>query len=135
MEWTVEHRKAQGFAVVATRGDFTLHAHPRMIEDSVSRDFWRPGLAVLFRPPGDGPRHDGARGGAAGVEEPRGQRRAHRRRQGGAADAQAGGLRRGRHFEMMTEGRVDAMVQVFLDETEARSAGCGGTDPASRADA
>lgn len=47
MEWTVE-LAPEGFVRVETRGVFTAADHARMVEDVLSRPFWRPGLAALF---------------------------------------------------------------------------------------
>ncbi|HYW14161.1 MAG TPA: hypothetical protein VE871_19505 [Longimicrobium sp.] len=119
MEWTVEHRAAQDYVVVATGGEFALHDHVRMIEDIVSRDFWRPGMAVLFD-------HRALDFGASGLATMRQASENH-----AANDARIGSGRaavvmrtpadygRGRQFEMLSDGRVEATVQIFLDETEA----------------
>ncbi len=119
MEWMVEHRAAQDFAIVTTRGEFALHDHVRMIEDIVSQPFWRPGMAVLFD-------HRALDFGASGLATMRQASENHV-----ANDARIGRGRaavlmktpadygRGRQFEMLTDGRVGATVQIFLDETEA----------------
>lgn len=119
MEWTVEHRAAQDYVIVATRGPFALNDHARMIEDIVSRGFWHPGMAVLFD-------HRALDFGASGLAAMRQASENH-----AANDARIGCGRaavvmktpadygRGRQFEMLTDGRVEATVQIFLDETEA----------------
>ena len=119
MHWTVEDQQGQGYVVVATGGEFALRDHVRMIEDIVSRDFWRPGTSVLFD-------HRALDFGASGLAAMRPAAENHV-----ASDARIGNGRaavlmntpadygRGRQFEMLTDGRVDATVQIFLDETEA----------------
>lgn len=119
MEWRVEDRQAQEFVVVTTQGVFTLDDHRRMIKDVVSRDFWRPGTAVLFD-------HRGLDFGSMGFE---GMRQASENHV--VNDARIGSGRaavlmrtpadfgRGRQFELLTEGRVSATMQIFMDEAQA----------------
>lgn len=47
MEWSVE-LAPEGYVRVRTRGEFTVADHGRMVEDVLSRPFWRPGLGALF---------------------------------------------------------------------------------------
>lgn len=119
MEWTVEHRAAQDFVIVTTRGAFALHDHVRMIEDIVSRGFWRPGMSVLF----DHRALDFGTMGLAGMREAAANHVAHDARIGNGRAAvlmkTPADYGRGRQFEMLTDGVVSATMQIFLDETEA----------------
>jgi hypothetical protein len=117
MEWTVEDRT--GHVVVTTRGVFSVAEHRRMVEDIVSRDFWRPGTAVLFD-------HRELSFGDSGYEEMRDAGENHlalNTRIGDGKAAVVMGTRadfgRGRQFELLTDGRVDARLHVFLDPEEA----------------
>jgi hypothetical protein len=119
MEWTVEHRQTQDFVIVLTRGAFTLHDHRRMIEDVVSRDFWRPGMAVLFD-------HRALDFGETGFAAMRQASENHVANDERIGSGKAAVLMRspadyglGRQFEMLTDGRVGATVQIFLDEAQA----------------
>jgi hypothetical protein len=119
MEWTVEDRAAQGFVVVRTTGQFTLRDHLRMTEDILSRDFWRPGTAVLF----DHRALDFGATGLAAMRQASETHVAHDDRIGGGRAAvlmrTPADYGRGRQFEMLTDGRVGAQMQIFLDEAEA----------------
>lgn len=119
MEWTVEHTNAQDFVTVATRGEFTLHDHRRMIEDVVTRDFWRPGTAVLF----DHRELDFGETGLGTMRQASENHAANDERIGSGRAAvlmrTPADYGRGRQFEMLTEGRVGATVQIFLDEAQA----------------
>ena len=119
MEWTVESRPGQDFVTVATRGEFTLHDHLRMIADVVSRDFWRPGTAVLF----DHRALDFGETGLAAMRQASENHVANDERIGRGKAAvlmrTQADYGRGRQFEMLTEGRAEARVQIFLDEAEA----------------
>jgi hypothetical protein len=119
MEWTVEHKQAQDYVIVATRGEFALHDHVRMIEDIVSRGFWRPGTAVLF----DHRSLDFGAVGFGGMRQAAANHVAQDDRIGSGKAAllmrTPADYGRGRQFEMLTDGVVSATVQIFLDETEA----------------
>jgi hypothetical protein len=119
MDWTVEHNAAQGYVTVRTRGEFTLRDHLQMIEDIVSRDFWRPGTAVLF----DHRELDFGATGIAAMRQASENHVEHDERIGRGRAAvlmrSPADYGRGRQFEMLTDGRVEAQVQIFLDEDEA----------------
>jgi hypothetical protein len=117
MEWTVENRTDH--VVVTTRGDFNVVDHRRMIEDILTRDFWRPGTAVLFD-------HRGMSFGGSGYAQMRaaaGNHQEHNRSIGGGRAAVVvstlADYGRGRQFELMTDGVVDASMHIFLDPEEA----------------
>lgn len=74
MDWTVEEDGELGFVTVVTRGLFTVPDHLRMIQDVVSRPFWRPGTCVLFDHRGLEFRVRGFRLHAGRGREPRGAR-------------------------------------------------------------
>ncbi|HEX6038820.1 hypothetical protein [Longimicrobium sp.] len=119
MEWTVEHDEELGFVTVRTRGVFTTRDHLRMTEDVLSRDFWRPGTSVLFD-------HRALEFGAADLAVMRAASEnhvAHDDRIGTGKAAvlmkAAADFGRGRQFEMLSEGRISALVHIFLDEAEA----------------
>lgn len=111
--------RAQDFAVVATHGEFALHDHVGMIEDIVSRDFWRPGTAVLF----DHRALDFVALGFAGMRTAAGNHVTHDDRIGGGRAAllmkTQADYGRGRPFELLTHGTVSATVQIFMDEADA----------------
>jgi hypothetical protein len=119
MEWTVERKPGQDFVTVATRGEFTLHDHLRMIGDVVSRDFWRPGTSVLF----DHRELDFGETGLAAMRQASENHAANDDRIGRGKAAvlmrTQADYGRGRQFEMLTDGRVGARMQIFLDEAQA----------------
>lgn len=117
MEWTVEDRTDH--VVVTTRGTFNVAEHRRMVEDIVSRAFWRPGAAVLFD-------HRELSFGDSGYAQMMEARENHLENNARIGDGKAAivmGTRadfgRGRQFELLTDGRVDARLHVFLDPEEA----------------
>ena len=117
MEWTVEDRTDH--LVVTTRGAFNVAEHRRMVEDIVTRDFWRPGTAVLF----DHRELSVGDSGYAQMMEARENHLEHNDRIGDGKAAIVMGTRadfgRGRQFELLADGRVDARLHVFLDPEEA----------------
>ncbi|HEX6372851.1 MAG TPA: hypothetical protein VF006_28270 [Longimicrobium sp.] len=117
MDWTVED--CTDHVVVTTRGAFDAAEHRRMVEDIVTRDFWRPGTAVLFD-------HRELSFGGSGYQqmlEARENHLAHNTDIGDGKAAVVMGSRAdfglGRQFELLTEGQVDARMHIFLDPVEA----------------
>jgi hypothetical protein len=48
MKWTVTYDEENDYVRVTTEGVFNVTDHLEMIEDILSRDFWRPGMAAFF---------------------------------------------------------------------------------------
>lgn len=119
MDWTVDFRGAKEYVVVTTRGMFSTEDHRRMTEDIVSREEWRPGAAVLF----DHRQLDFGDSGLAAMQEAGETHRAHDDRIGNGKAAllmnTPVNFGRGRQFQLLTEGRVGARMQIFLNEAEA----------------
>lgn len=119
MEWTIGHGSSRDYLVVATRGAFSVDDHRRMIEDIISRDFWRPGMSVLFD-------HRELDFGDSGLAVMRQAAENHLARDICIGDGKAAILMktladygRGRQFELLTEGQVGARLQIFRDEAQA----------------
>ncbi|HEU4881545.1 MAG TPA: hypothetical protein VFT45_04845 [Longimicrobium sp.] len=119
MEWTVDFGRAEEYVVVTTRGAFSPEDHRRMTEDIVSREEWRPGMAVLFD-------HRQADFGDSGLEAMQRAGENHREHDDRIGNGKAAVLMntpvnfvRGRQFQLLTEGKVEARLQIFLNEAEA----------------
>ena len=119
MEWTIEQGKGTDYFAVATRGAFDVDDHRRMVKDIISRDFWRPGMSVLFD-------HRALDFGDTGYAEMRKAADNHLSNDICIGEGKAAILMksladygRGRQFELLTEGQVSARMQVFLDEAQA----------------
>jgi hypothetical protein len=119
MEWTIDFGRAEEYVVVTTRGLFSPEDHRRMTEDIVSREEWQPGAAVLFD-------HRQLDFGDSGLEAMQRAGETHREHDDRIGDGKAAVLMntplkfvRGRQFQLVTEGKVDARLQIFLNEAEA----------------
>ena len=119
MDWIAEYKKDKPFATVVTAGEFTLEDHARMIEDIVSRDFWKPGLDVLFD-------HRKLHFGFTTVEIMKRASANHERNDERIGDGKAAILMkslvdfgRGRQFEMVASDKVSARLKIFMDEESA----------------
>lgn len=119
MEWTVDFERAEEYVVVTTRGLFSPEGHRQMTEDIVSREEWGPGMNVLF----DDRQLDF---GDSGLEAMQQAVENHRENDDRIGDGKAAILTntpvnfvRGRQFQLLTEGRVGARMQIFLNEAEA----------------
>lgn len=119
MEWTTDFERAERYVVVTTRGLFSPEGHRRMTEDIVSREDWRPGMTVLFD-------HRQLDFGDSGLETMQRAVENHRDNDARIGNGKAAVLMntpvnfvRGRQFQLLTEGRVGARMQIFLNEAEA----------------
>jgi hypothetical protein len=120
MRWTVESESDGELIIVRTSGRFDVESHRLMIEDIVSREFWRPGRHVLFD-------HRALDWGGTGIDDMRAAQANHaayddRIGEGRAAilmgDVASFGI--GRQFEQLSEDAVSARLHVFSDEDQAR---------------
>ena len=118
MNWTVDDEGR--FVVVRTSGEFSPNDHHRMVEDVVTRPFWRPGRDALF---------DHRALALNGEAFPRISRAAdtHRRFDDAIGTGRAAivmpsqemfGV--GRMFEEVAGDDVSARLRVFRDEEQAR---------------
>lgn len=119
MEWTVDDGPGREYAMVLTRGVFSTDDHRRMVEDIVSRDSWQPGRDVLFD-------HRLLEFGDSGFAAMQRAAENHLAHDICIGDGKAAVLMksladygRGRQFELLTDGRVGAQLQIFRDEAEA----------------
>lgn len=119
MDWTAEYKNDKCFATVRTIGEFTVEDHARMVEDIVSRDFWKPGLDVLFD-------HRKLNFGFTTIELMKRASANHERNDDRIGDGKAAILMksvvdfgRGRQFELIAADKVSAKLKVFMDEDSA----------------
>ena len=119
MEWTVEREREAGFVRVVTSGEFTVDGHRGMIEDIITRPFWRPGTDVLF----DHRQLDMSRANFRAMEQ---ASESHMHNGDRIGDGKAAIVVRSqvdygsaRQFEMLTENHVNARLRVFMDAGEA----------------
>jgi hypothetical protein len=119
MEWTIDFGRAEEYVVVTTRGLFSPEDHRRMTEDIVSRPGWHPGADVLFD-------HRQLDLGESGLEAMQRAGENHREHDDRIGNGKAAVLMntpvnfgRGRQFQLLTEGKVGARLQIFLNEAEA----------------
>ncbi len=48
MTWTIEYIEALKYVRVTGEGDFSVQEHAALLDDIVSRDFWKPGTPLLL---------------------------------------------------------------------------------------
>ena len=121
VKWTVSFNELCGAAVVRTRGVFNVSDHGRMVADIVSREEWRPGHPILFD-------HRELSFDSSGYEDmvrARENHLAYESRIGNARSAilmnAAADYGVGRQFQLLTEGRVAAELEIFADELTAKA--------------
>ena len=119
MNWTIEYLEKLKFVKIVTEGDFTLSDHLAMIEDIISRKFWKPGMNTLF----DHRKLDFNETTIALMKE---ASENHKRYEARIGDGKAAILMksledylRGRQFELLTSYQVSAKLNVFMDEDKA----------------
>ena len=119
MNWTIDYIETQAFVKVITEGEFAAVDHLKMTEDIISRDFWEPGMAVLFD-------HRKLNFGNTGFDAMKQASINHEKNDARIGNGKAAILMKsvsdfglGRQFEMLTDEKVSANVHVFLDEKQA----------------
>ena len=119
MNWTIEQIKDKHFVRVVTSGDFNVADHRRLTEDILSQKFWKPGTNVLFD-------HRNLNFGVTSVPLMKEIGSTHIENDARIGNGKAAILMksvpdfaRGRQFEIITEGKISARLQIFLDEKKA----------------
>ena len=119
MNWTVEKLENPQYVRVITDGEFSARDQLKMIEDITSRDFWRPGMDVLFD-------HRHLDFGSTDINLMRQAGNNHVQYNDKIGNGKAAILMkslpdfaRGRQFELLTESKVSAKLRIFKDEKEA----------------
>ncbi len=119
MNWTVHKPEGKSYITVVTEDDFNLPDHQRMIEDIISRDFWKPGTDAFFD-------HRKLRFNSTGYYLMKEASEIHQKYEREIGDGKAAILMksladfgRGRQFEMLIDNKASAKFQIFLDEKEA----------------
>lgn len=119
MEWTVEQAPGGRYVRITTTGRFSVTDHQKMIEDIVGRPFWKPGTDALFD-------HRALDMAGATYKDMLAARANHQVDDALIGDGKAaivmrspGDFGSARQFEMLTQGKVQAELRVFLDLDEA----------------
>lgn len=119
MNWTIKLNETQSFLTVTIKGTFNADDHFRMIEEIISKPFWKPGMNVLFDSrelnhlESDFYIMQEASINMAKFDAQIGS--------GKAAILMRGtdNFKKGQQFEMLTEAKVSAEIGVFQDEAAA----------------
>lgn len=119
MNWTVHKPEGKSYITVVTEDDFNLPDHQRMIEDIISRDFWKPGTDAFFD-------HRKLQFNSTGYYRMKEASEIHQKYEQQIGDGKAAILMksladfgRGRQFEMLIDNKASAKLRIFLDEKEA----------------
>lgn len=119
MKWTVEYKEKGRYVRVVTGGVFNVDDHGKMTEDILSREFWTPGMNVLFD-------HRKLDFGDTGFEAMREASQTHVKNDARIGDGRSAILMKSvsdfglaRQFEMLTDEQISADLHVFLDEKQA----------------
>lgn len=119
MNWVVEHREHRAFVTIKTAGTFSIEDHMRMIEDIVTRDFWKPGTDIFFD-------HRNMQFGKTDIELMRSASANHKKYDKLIGDGRAAILMksltdfgRGRQFELLSSDKISAKLRIFLEEKAA----------------
>lgn len=119
MNWTIHKTPERSFVTVVCENDFNILDHQKMVEDIVSRDFWKPGMDVLFD-------HRKLQFNSTGYQDMMRASDTHQKYEKEIGDGKAAILMnsladfgRGRQFELITVDKVSARLAIFLDEQKA----------------
>lgn len=119
MNWVVEHRENRAFVTIKTAGTFSIEDHVRMIEDIVTREFWKPGTDIFFD-------HRNMQFGKTDIELMRQATANHKKYDKLIGNGRAAILMksltdfgRGRQFELLSSDKISAKLRIFLEEEQA----------------
>jgi hypothetical protein len=119
MNWEIIKTEEMPYVRVVTEGDFTLTDHLKMIEEVTSRDFWLPGMNVLFD-------HRNLNFGFTDIELFKEASANHEKNDERIGNGKAANLMksisdfgRGRQYELISDNKISAKLGIFLDEKEA----------------
>ncbi|HEX8267609.1 MAG TPA: hypothetical protein VF596_19565 [Pyrinomonadaceae bacterium] len=119
MKWTVQKTDEQPFVKVVIEGDFNLTDHWKMIEDIVSRDFWKPGMYAFF----DDRNLTLNSAGFATIQAAARNHEENDKRIGEGKSAILMGSMadfvKARQFELLLDEKAKARIRIFLKEEEA----------------
>lgn len=119
MYWSVEYVKDCRFVRVVVKGIYNIDDHMGMLEDIVTRDFWKPGMNLLI----DDSRLDFRQTNLEQLREAGKKRIKLDARVGGGKTAVLVGsltdFARVRQYELITSGKVSTKMDVFKDENKA----------------
>jgi len=119
MNWVVEQRENKAFVTIKTAGTFSIEDHVRMIEDIVTREFWKPGTDIFFD-------HRNMQFGKTDIELMRQATANHKKYDKLIGNGRAAILMksltdfgRGRQFELLSSDKISAKLRIFLEEEKA----------------
>lgn len=118
MNWTIEKIDDGNFVKVTAEGLFDVEEHFTMLEELVSRRFWRAGTAILFDF-----RLLEFVGDIETVRQASANRQQFDLRLGDGKSAflmkSLADFARGRQFQLLTENKVSSDLGVFMEEDKA----------------
>ena len=104
---------------IKTAGTFSIEDHVRMIEDIVTREFWKPGTDIFFD-------HRNLQFGKTDIELMRSASANHKKYDKLIGNGRAAILMksltdfgRGRQFELLSSDKISAKLRIFLEEEKA----------------
>lgn len=119
MFWTIQYVKERNFVRVMVGGIYNVDDHMRMLEDLVTRDFWKPGMNCLLN-------ESNITYHGTTLEQLReaGERRikldaAIGRSKTAVVMSTLTDYARARQYELITSGKVSAKIEIFKDEAAA----------------
>ena len=119
MKWTVEHMKEHRLVKIVVSGVYNIDDHLRMLKDLVTQDFWTPGMNLLIDDCG----LDFRQTSLEHLREAALKRIEFDTLIGNGKTAvlvcSVTDFARARQFELITNGKVSAKIDVFNNEDEA----------------
>ena len=119
MNWSVEYIQGKHYIRIAAEGDFTAEGQLQMMEDVITRNYWRTGMNILC----DFRKLEFDADSLATIREVSINRQKKERQIGNGKSAMLmkslADYARGRQYQLLTEPKVSARLQVFTNEEEA----------------
>ncbi len=119
--WTIEFIESQNYIKVIAENDFSVEGHMEMLADVVAREFWKPGMNLLF----DDRKVEFKGVNIESVRKVSHDFRTFENELGNGRTAllmdTLSDYARGRQFELLTDDKVSTDIKIFRDEEEALS--------------
>lgn len=119
MDWVAEFCQEQNYVKVVLEGDFDPTDHFQMMEDVLSREYWKPGMHILI----DSSLVNYANATSEVMRQASDNMSIFRSSVGSGKAAvlmaTMANFGKGRQFETLAEGKSQANIRVFGDEISA----------------
>ena len=119
MKWDIKYIEDENYVRIVYEGTFSVSEQEKAIEELLASEFWKPGMRILI----DHRKFDFGNTNVSIMKEMSVFHQKNDARIGAGRIAvlmkSLSDFGRGRQFELLSEGKISAKLQIFLKEDEA----------------